>query len=74
MLSFGVNGHCIAELRSHPVQLPLGSQLAIFIASAGFFAAVKRSLKPVARALYGSKGLRSERFQLPQHRARTGVS
>ena len=52
------------HLIDDPVQLPLGSQLAIFIAGALAFVGLRRLLKPVERALYGSKGVRPMSFPL----------
>ena len=46
------------------VQLPLGSQLALFIAGALAFVGLRRLLRPVERALYGSKGVRPMSFPL----------
>jgi hypothetical protein len=52
------------HLIDDPVQLPVGIQLAIFIVAAALAFALRRLLKPVERALYGSKGVRPKGFQL----------
>jgi hypothetical protein len=52
------------HLIDDPVQLPVGIQLAIFIAATGLAFGFRRVLKPVDRALYGSKGLRPKGFTL----------
>ena len=52
------------HLIDDPVQLPVGIQLAIFIAATGLAFGFRRMLKPVDRALYGSKGLRPKGFTL----------
>ena len=54
----------ILHLIDDPVQLPFGIQLAIFIAATGVSYGLKRALKLVERALYGSKGIRPKGFQL----------
>lgn len=52
------------HLIDDPVQLPVGIQLAIFLAATGLAFGLRRALKPVDRALYGSKGLRPKGFTL----------
>ena len=52
------------HLIDDPVQLPVGIQLAIFTAATGLVFGFRRVLKPVDRALYGSKGLRPKGFTL----------
>jgi hypothetical protein len=47
-----------------PVQLPVGIQLLIFGLAIVAVFGLKRALKPVERALYGSKGVRPKPFQL----------
>ncbi|MBC7704538.1 MAG: hypothetical protein H7274_11435 [Rhodoferax sp.] len=54
----------ILHLIDDPVQLPFGIQLAIFIAATGVAYGLKKALKLVERALYGSKGIRPKGFQL----------
>lgn len=52
------------HLIDDPAQLPVGIQLLIFLAAAAVAFGLKRALKPVERALYGSKGIRPKGFQL----------
>ena len=52
------------HLIDDPVQLPVGIQLAIFLAATGMAMGLRRMLKSVDRALYGSKGMRPEGFKL----------
>ena len=52
------------HLIDDPVQLPVGIQLLIFILAAASAYGLKAALKPVERALYGSKGIRPKAFQL----------
>ncbi len=54
----------LLNLIDDPVRLPVGIQLATFVAAAGVGLGLKRALKPVERALYGSKGIRPKSFQL----------
>lgn len=50
------------HLIDDPVQLPVGIQLAIFVAAVGVVFGLRRLIKPVERALYGSKGVRPKSF------------
>lgn len=52
------------HLIDDPVQLPVGIQLAIFSVSTGLAFGFRGLLKPVDRALYGSKGMRPTGFTL----------
>lgn len=52
------------RLIDDPVQLPVGVQLAVFLAASGIALGVRRLMKPVERALYGSKGPRPPPFTL----------
>lgn len=52
------------HLIDDPVQLPVGIQLVIFTVATGAAYGLKKALKPVERALYGSKGIRPKAFQL----------
>jgi hypothetical protein len=52
------------HLIDDPVQLPVGIQLAIFLTATALAFGLKRVLKPVERALYGSKGIRPRAFPL----------
>ena len=54
----------LMHLIDDPVQLPVGIQLAIFIAATAGAFGFKNLLEPVERALYGSKGIRPKRYQL----------
>ena len=54
----------LLRLIEDPVQLPVGIQLATIVASAAAAFGLRRALKPVERALYGSKGVRPRGFQL----------
>jgi hypothetical protein len=52
------------HLIDEPVQLPVGIQLAIFVVATAVAVGLKKALKPVERALYGSKGVRPKSFSL----------
>jgi hypothetical protein len=52
------------HLIDDPVQLPVGVQLAVFLIGGGAALGLKKSLKPVERALYGSKGIRPKPYSL----------
>ena len=52
------------HLIDDPVQLPVLIQLAIFVVAAGLAFGLRWMLKPVDRALYGSKGVRPKGFTL----------
>ena len=54
----------LLHLIDDPVQLPVGIQLVLFIAAAAVAYGLKKALKPVERALYGTKGIRPKAFQL----------
>lgn len=52
------------RLIDDPVQLPVGIQMAIFVTATAVAFGLKKALKPVERALYGSKGVRPKGFSL----------
>lgn len=52
------------RLIDDPVQLPVGVQLAIFLTATAAAFGLNKALKPVERALYGSKGVRPKAFSL----------
>lgn len=54
----------LLNLIDDPVRLPVGIQLAMFVAAVAVVYGLKKVLKPVERALYGSKGIRPKSYQL----------
>jgi hypothetical protein len=63
-ISLSLEAAGFLHLIDDPVQLPVASQLGIFLLFAASAFAMRRLLKPVERALYGTKTVRPKLFQL----------